>query len=291
MQERLLQLSSQAQAAFLSASNRVELEDMYRTYLGKKGELNTILQELPKLPTGDRSAMGRIANEVKKALLVLYEEQKKKLSEEHISTLEEKETIDITLPSPERTLGHFHPITQFKKEILDLFTYLGFQEFDAPFVETDAYNFELLNMPKNHPARDLWDTLYVVPNGQKYQPGELLLRTHTSNMQVRAMEEMKPPLRVMTFDRCFRYEMLDARHSHTFSQFEVLYVDTNVTMKTLKGLSDYFLKAIFGEKACSRFRPKYYPFVEPGVGVDALCVFCNGKGCKVCSNVGWFEIA
>ncbi|HCB22897.1 TPA: phenylalanine--tRNA ligase subunit alpha, partial [Candidatus Daviesbacteria bacterium] len=150
-------------------------------------------------------------------------------------------------------------------------------------IDTDFNNFEVLNIPQNHPARDLWDTFYINKN--------LLLRTHTSNAQIRILKQNKPPVRMMSIGRCFRYEAVDARHEHTFEQFELVYVDKNVSMANLQYLSEYLLQAIFGPEIKVRLKPKYYPFVEPGVGVDGLCIFCKGKGCKVCGGIGWLELA
>ncbi len=186
--------------------------------------------------------------------------------------------------------GHLHPVTSFENQIIDIFGKINFQQFDSPQIETDYYNFQALNIPENHPARDLWDTLYI-ESSYKDLSGKLLLRTHTSDFQNRTMKAQKPPIRFINVGRCFRYENLDARHEHTFDQFDLIYVDEDVSMANLQYLSEYFLKSVFGPDIKVRMRPKYYPFVEPGVGVDGLCIFCKGKGCKICGGVGWLELA
>jgi len=196
------------------------------------------------------------------------------------------------LPCFPRNFPNSHlPRNKKSGHYLTLFDKLGFQQFDAPHVDTDEYNFELLNIPAEHPARDLWDTLYIDSKNSGIQPGKLLLRTHTSNAQIRAMRDIKTPLRMMSLGRCFRYEAVDARHNHTFEQFEIVYVDKRVSMTNLQYLSETFLKAIFGPEIKTRLRPKYFPFVEPGAGVEGECVFCKGKGCRICGGVGWLELA
>ncbi len=260
-----------------------ELEAVRLRYLGRNGILNQLIAEIPELPRPeDRKRAGEYLNEVKERIEKHLAEKGQKIKEQLLEEIG-KRAFDITAPGEKPILGAVHPLTKFREFVRDVFTQLGFEEVYAPHLENDEFNFSLLNMPPDHPARDLWDTLYL-------EDGRLM-RTHTSNMQVREMRKRKPPIRVMTFDRCFRYENMDPHHSHTFTQFEVLYVDQDVSMAQLKFLSDLFLKLVFGEKTATRFRPKYYPFVEPGVGVDALCPFCEGRGCKVCGMEGWFEIA
>lgn len=251
-----------------------QLEAIRIAYLGREGRVNQLLAEIPELSRAeDRKDAGRLINEVKLKIEEALARRDGELKKASLRELE-KEPFDITAPGistapPEP--GSSHPLTQLKQFVIETFSSLGFEEVSAPHLETDDYNFGLLNVPSDHPARDLWDTLYL-------EDGRLL-RTHTSNMQVRQMREKKPPIRVMTFDRCFRYENLDPQHSHTFTQFEILYVDQHVSMANLRFLSDYFLKRLLGEKTKTRFRPKYYPFVEPGVGVDAF------------GPNGWIEVA
>lgn len=265
------------------ATSVSQLEKLRLHYLGRNGVVNQFLAEIPKLPREeDRKKAGAYLNEAKGKIEGALARQDAQLKKKELRQWK-KEPFDITAPGKKVRLGTVHPLTQLRELVRDTFTQLGFEEVYAPHLETDDYNFGLLNIPPDHPARDLWDTLYL-------EDGRAL-RTHTSNLQVREMRKGKPPIRVMSFDRCFRYENVDSHHSHTFSQFDLLYVDKGVSMTHLRFLSDFFLKRVFGEKTRTRFRPKYYPFVEPGVGIDALCPFCEGKGCKVCGREGWFEIA
>ena len=267
-----------ARASFLA-----DLEEVRLRHLGRNGVINQLLSEIPELPRQeDRKTAGGLINSVKEKIGNALEEKDRELKKKDLKEID-RSSFDITSPGISPRVGSTHPLTQFREFVRDTFSRLGFEEVYAPHLEEDEYNFGLLNIPPDHPSRDLWDTLYL-------EDGRAM-RTHTSNMQVREMRRRKPPIRVMTFDRCFRYENLDPHHSHTFTQFEVLYVDKDVSMGQLRFLSDLFLKAVLGEKTRTRFRPKYYPFVEPGVGVDALCPFCEGKGCRVCGMEGWFEIA
>lgn len=277
------EVGTNAISEIAQVTNSKQLEAIRLRYLGRSGTINQLVGEIPELPRQeDRKKAGEYLNEVKRRIESRIAEMDRQLKVQFVADIG-KEAFDVTAPGEKPVIGATHPLTKFRKFVRDTFAQLGFEEVYAPHLENDDFNFGLLNMPPEHPARDLWDTLYL-------EDGRLL-RTHTSNMQVREMRKKKPPIRVMTFDRCFRYENMDPHHSHTFTQFEVLYVDKDVSMAQLKFLSDLFLKLVFGEKTRTRFRPKYYPFVEPGVGVDALCPFCEGKGCKICGMEGWFEIA
>lgn len=260
-----------------------DLEKIRPAYLGRNGIINQLLDEIPELPRQeDRKQAGILINTVKNKIETSLAKKDGELRQKSLKNID-RQVFDVTAPGEKTGVGAVHPLTQFREFVRDSFTKLGFEEVYAPHLESDDYNFGLLNIPPDHPSRDLWDTLYL-------EDGRAM-RTHTSNMQVREMRKRKPPIRVMTFDRCFRYENVNPHHSHTFTQFEVLYIDRDISMAQLRFLSDLFLKLVLGEKTRTRFRPKYYPFVEPGVGVDALCPFCEGKGCKVCGMGGWFEIA
>ncbi len=267
-----------------------ELDEIFLELFGKNGEIALLPKNFSELTKEELKKVGPLFNLIKNKLEKEIEKRRSEIREKSYQELEneefKKEKVEI-----KNRQGHLHLATRFKQEIIELFSKLGFQQFDAPHIELDKYNFEDLNIPKNHPSRDMWDTLYIDNSNLKVEPGSMLLRTHTSNFWPRLMEKGEIPIKAMSFDRCFRYEAVDARHSHTFNQFEIAVVSQNVSMANLKYLSDYFLKAILGKEAKSRFRPKYYPFVEPGVGIDSLCVFCHGKGCKICSGTGWFEIA
>ena len=267
-----------------------ELDDIFLALFGKNGEITLLPKEFSKLTPSEKQKIGPLFNAVKTELESAIEKRREEIREVGYAELT-GEGLDLQPVEVKPRKGHLHPITQFEKEIIDLFSKLGFQQFDAPHVDTDEYNFELLNIPAEHPARDLWDTLYIDSKNSGIQPGKLLLRTHTSNAQIRAMRDIKTPLRMMSLGRCFRYEAVDARHNHTFEQFEIVYVDKRVSMTNLQYLSETFLKAIFGPEIKTRLRPKYFPFVEPGAGVEGECVFCKGKGCRICGGVGWLELA
>lgn len=293
MVDKISQIQHKYLDKISQAENLKELDEIFLALFGKNGEVSFLPKEFSKLTKEELKKVGPLFNQVKLKLEQSIEEHRHLVREKSYLALENEK---FTLPPPlagqaKKRQGHLHLATQFKKEIVDLFGKLGFEQFDAPHIELDKYNFADLNIPKDHPSRDMWDTLYIDTGNLKVEPGSILLRTHTSNFWPRLMEKGQTPIRAMSFDRCFRYEALDARHSHTFNQFEIAVVSKTVSMANLKYLSDYFLKAILGEEAKSRFRPKYYPFVEPGVGIDCLCVFCHGRGCKICSGTGWFEIA
>ncbi len=282
MLEKIKKLRQKFEKELASAKSQKEIEELGWKYLGRKGVIKQLFKQLASLPLEEKKKTGPVLNDFKKFVELRLKEAKPGQQEEETAQIE-------LLPYWKSQFGRLHPIEWMRQRVLNIFHHLGFVEFKGPHIEDDWFNFAGLNIPPGHPARDLWDTLYL--NRKDEKGNSLLLRTHTSNIQLRALEKYGVPLRVMAFDRCFRREILDPRHSHTFSQFEVLVVDKGINMNHLKWLSDYFLKQILGEVTESRFRPKYYPFVEPGVGVDAKCVFCQGKGCPICSYSGWFEIA
>lgn len=292
MEQQLHQIQKVYLEKIHTAQSLKELDKIFLELFGKNGVVTKLPKDFPKLTQEERRIVGPLFNTLKQELEKEIEQRRTKVRELSYKKLEEETfTIQDQATAAKKRQGHLHLATQFKKEITDLFDKLGFSEFDAPHIEWDKYNFEDLNIPKDHPSRDMWDTLYIDSSKLGVEPGQMLLRTHTSNFWPRLMEKGQTPIRAMSFDRCFRYEAVDARHSHTFNQFEIAVVGKNITMANLKYLSDYLLRAILGKEAKSRFRPKYYPFVEPGVGIDSLCVFCHGKGCKICSGTGWFEIA
>ena len=291
MEQKISKIEKDYSEKIQKAQSLKELDGIFLALFGKNGELDLLPKEFSKLSPDERCRIGPLFNAVKQELEKTIEVRRNEIREQsYIKLVDEKLDLAETTQIKQRQ-GHLHLATQFKKEIIDLFENLGFYQFDAPHVEWDKYNFETLNIPKDHPSKDMWDTLYIDTSKLGVEPGQMLLRTHTSNFWSRLMEKGQTPIRAMSFDRCFRYEAVDARHSHTFNQFEIAVVGENITMANLKYLSDCLLKTILGEEAKSRFRPKYYPFVEPGVGIDSLCVFCHGKGCKICSGTGWFEIA
>ncbi len=291
MEDRIQNIQKDYLNKINQAKSLKELDGIFLELFGKNGALDLLPKEFSKLSSEERRQVGPLFNQVKQKLEKAINDQRGLIREETYQKLA-NEKLELTDKTEiKKRNGHLHPVTQLLNKTIDLFSKLGFERFDAPHIDTDENNFELLNIPKGHPARDLWDTLYIDPKNLEVSPGKLLLRTHTSNGQVRAMRQLKPPMRVMIIDRCFRYENLDARHEHTLEQFEIVYIDKGVNMANLQYLSEYFFQGILGKDIKARLRPKYYPFVEPGAGVDGVCIFCKGKGCNVCGGTGWLELA
>lgn len=300
MEEKLKKIQQNYSEKIHTALTLKELDEIFLALFGKKGMITVLPKEFSKLSEEQRHKIGPLFNAAKQNMEIAVEIRRSEVRETSYAKLD-TEKLDLSVSKISHRTGHLHPVTKLENEIVELFSKLGFKQYSAPHIDTEKYNFELLNIPKGHPARDLWDTLYIDTQNisgacdnsvvLKATPGELLLRTHTSNAQVRIMTEMKPPIRMMIIDRCFRYENVDARHEHTLDQFEIVYIDKGVSMANLQYLSEYFFKGILGQDIKARLRPKYYPFVEPGAGVDGLCIFCKGKGCKVCGGLGWLELA
>ncbi|MHB1417402.1 MAG: phenylalanine--tRNA ligase subunit alpha, partial [Chloroflexota bacterium] len=238
------------------------------------------------LPAAERPAAGQKANEVKGAIEQAFADRMEEIRRASLSLAQQAERIDVTLPGRSPLLGQVHPTTRIVKEILDAFSAMGFQVVEGPEVEWDYYNFEALNIPPDHPARDMWDTFYVAGRAR---PGDMLLRTHTSPNQIRVMEKTQPPVRVVVPGKCYRYEATDATHESEFFQIEGLAVDKHITMADLKGVLADFARTIFGADRKVRFRCDYFPFVEPGVEVAVSCWNCKGEGCRLCHE-GWLEI-
>lgn len=270
------------------ATDLKELDQIFLALFGKNGEITKLPKEFSKLSADERREVGPLFNTIKKSLEESIEARRKEVREESYQKLETEE-FDLKAGEIKKRTGHLHPLTAFEQKIADHFTKLGFQQYDAPQIDTDYMTFQVLNIPEDSPARDLQDTFYL-DNKSPNPKDKLVLRSHTSNSEVRIMKEFKPPIRMMVIGRCFRYENLDARHEHTFDQFEIVYIDKGVNMGNLQYLSEYFLKEVFGTEIKARLRTKYYPQVEPGAGIDGLCIFCKGKGCKVCGGVGWLEL-
>ena len=266
-----------------------ELEFWRVRYLGKKSQLNEILRGLSRLPIAERKAVGASANEVKANLGNSLKQKEQALREAELKASTGKEGIDISLPGRPFPVGHFHPITQVLYEINDIFVSMGFEVVEGPEVEWDYYNFEALNIPKEHPARDTMATLWI---DYKTENGErpMLLRTHTSPMQIRVMEKVRPPLRIVVPGKVYRYEATDATHIPMFYQLEGLAVDEGITMADLKGTLYEFARRFFGQDRRVRFRCDYFPFVEPGVEMAIECAVCKGEGCRLCGSSGWIEI-
>ena len=302
MRKELQDLEKKFTTEIESAQSLKDLDGLYLKLFGKTGEVTLFPKNFSKLSKEELKLIGPLFNKTKKQLELAISDRRrsvklagfKKILQEPLGLKKITAKSLAEIKSSKRQ-GRLHIITQFEEEIIRAFSKLGFEQFEAPQIDSDRYNFELLNIPAEHPARDLWDTLYISDEErvkrEEINPGKMLLRTHTSNGQVRIMENMKPPFRQMILGRCYRYENTDARHEHTFEQFEIVYVDKGLSMANLLYLSEYFFQAIFGYDVKARLKPKYYPFVEPGAGVDGLCIFCKGKGCKVCGGVGWLELA
>jgi phenylalanyl-tRNA synthetase alpha chain len=269
-------------------NNINELESWRVRYLGKKSELTKVLRGLGTLPLEERKAVGAHANELKSYLESSLSQKGEALQEVQLATVK-GEAIDITLPSRHLPIGHLHPITQTVEEICDIFTSMGFQVVEGPDVEWDYYNFEALNIPEEHPARDTMSTSWV---DLKSEQGErpMLLRTHTTSVTARVVENMQPPIRVVEPGKVYRYEASDATHVPMFHQIDGFAVDRGITMADLKGTLYEFARRFFGDDRKVRFRCDYFPFVEPGVEMAIECIVCNGKGCRLCGNTGWIEI-
>ncbi|MGQ9546450.1 MAG: phenylalanine--tRNA ligase subunit alpha [Dehalococcoidia bacterium] len=287
MVEQLKQLCAQALAELSKVDNLKELEAWRIRYLGKKSNLTLILRSIGSLLPEERRRIGARANEVKEALEAALTEKEKSLQEALLISSQEFQRLDVTLPGRPLPLGRLHPTTQALNEICDVFKSMGFQVIEGPDVEWDYYNFEALNIPQHHPARDMFATLWIdTAAGAKAR----LLRTHTSPMQIRLMEKERPPIRAIVPGRVYRYEATDATHESMFYQVEGLAVDTNITMADLKGVLFEFCHCVFGEERKVRFRCDYFPFVEPGVEVAIACSACDGTGCRLCGYSGWIEI-
>ena len=287
MLEELERLKAKAIAELDSIDNLRELEEWRVRYLGRKGSLTSILRGLGALPLEERRAVGAAANEVKAAFEIGLKEREEALREQNLAVALEQTRLDITLPGYPVSLGRLHPTTQIMREICDIFVSMGFQVVEGPEVEWDYYNFEALNIPKDHPARDMWATLWIDTEDDERS---MLLRTHTSPMQIRVMEKTRPPVRVIVPGKVYRYEATDATHESMFYQIEGLAVDEGITLGDLKGTLFDFARRLFGEGRKARFRCDYFPFVEPGVEMAIDCLVCQGAGCRLCSYTGWLEI-
>lgn len=282
MKQQLEQIKTAALEAIKAAENSADCENIRVKYLGKKGELTAILKMMGGLSPEERPIMGQLVNtakaEVEAALGVKVTEMQAAAEELKLK----EETIDITMPAKADKIGKLHPLNTVLNDMIDIFQSMGFDVVDGPEVETDHYNFECLNVPADHPARDMQDTFYLAEN--------ILLRTQTSAAQIRTMETRKPPIRVICPGRVFRADEVDATHSPVFHQIEGLVVDKGVTMCDLKGVLEQFAHEIYGPDTKVKFRPSFFPFTEPSVEVDVSCSECGGKGCRVCKGAGWIEI-
>lgn len=283
---RLQELKNRVLAELAGIQDTSGLQSWRVAVLGKKGALTDVLREVGRLPADERPAVGQAANVVKGELESALGQREQEIKARELARALEAERLDVSLPGRPPPVGLLHPTTQVVQRIVSIFSGMGYQVVEGPEVELDYYNFEALNIPPDHPARDMWDTFYV-RQGEKQ---DVLLRTHTSPMQVRVMEKTQPPVRVIVPGRCYRYEAQDATHESQFFQIEGLAVDEGITLADLKGTLATFARQMFGPETRIRFRCDYFPFVEPGVEMSVTCVTCKGAGCRVCKGTGWLEL-
>ncbi len=286
MQSKFEQLKTEALLAIKNVKDKLQLEEVENKILGRKqGELTNLMKDLKNVGDDVRKSLGQLANEVKQAIEKEIAEKRATFSSAEWQEKIEQERIDISEPAlPKKPVGHLHPNTLIQRDLEDLFSSMGFSVLDGPELESDYYNFSALNIPETHPARDMQDTFYIKGHSN------FVMRTHTSPMQVRAMQKYGAPLRVIVPGKCYRNEATDVRHEHTFYQMEGLVVDKNINFSHLKGVLEVVAKHLYGDETKVRLRPKFYPFVEPGVNGEVTCFTCKGKGCKLCKNTGWLEV-
>ena len=282
--QELEALQKKAESELKKIQDAVSLQSWRATFLNRSSDVMTIFKRLSEAPKEERPKIGQFANQVKTALETQFEKKENSIKQADLEANLQNECLDVTLPGREPARGRLHIQTLVLREIYRIFAEMGFQVYRSPEVESDENNFELLNMPAHHPARDLWDTFFTT------KPG-VIMRTHTSPGQVRAMREFAPePIRVALPGMCYRYEQIDASHEIQFNQVELLAVGKNITFADMKGTLEEFAKRMYGEDVRTRMRPSYFPFVEPGGEMDVECFMCAGKGCSVCGGKGWLEI-
>ena len=281
MQEKFDLLLNKANEKLLNVSSVKDLTDLKVEFLGKNGEITALLRGMKDVAPDQRSAFGKAINELKEKVESLFNLKEKELKDSELKNKLNSEAVDITLPGKQLPLGSLHPLNIVKNKIFNAFCGMGFEVFEGPEIDSDYYCFQALNIPKDHPARDMQDTFYITDN--------ILLRPHTSPGQVRTMENKKPPIKILSPGRVYRADD-DASHSPMFHQIEGLVVDKGVSLCDLQGLLDEFVKQIFDSDTKTRFRPSYFPFTEPSVEVDVTCCKCHGKGCSLCKGTGWIEI-
>ncbi|SCY80240.1 phenylalanine--tRNA ligase subunit alpha [Alkaliphilus peptidifermentans] len=282
MEAKLMELEKKAKAEIEEANSSDELERVRVKYLGKKGELTEVLRGMGSLTAEERPLVGKIANEVRGSIETLLQQAKESIKTKELQHKLQAEALDVTMPGKQVAIGKKHPLTKGMDELKNIFIGMGFKVVEGPEVDTVHYNFDALNSPKNHPSRDMSDTFYITE--------DILLRCHTSTVQIRSMENMKPPIRIISPGRCFRNDTPDATHSPMFHQLEGLVVDKGITLGDLKGTLEVFVKHFFGSHTKIKFRPHHFPFTEPSAEVDASCFKCAGEGCSVCKGSGWIEL-
>ena len=282
MKEQLEAIRQEAEAALQTCTDAKQLDAIRVQYLGKKGALTAILKQMGYLSAEERPVIGQLANAVRSDIEYEITKQQAAIAEAALEQKLQSETLDITLPGKQKKIGGLHPLTIVENEIKEIFLGMGFSVADGPEVEYDYYNFEALNLPPDHPARDTQDTFYITDN--------ILLRTQTSSVQVHVMEQQKPPIRVISPGRVFRSDAIDATHSPLFHQVEGLVVDKGITMADLKGTLELLMQRLYGDDCKIRLRPHHFPFTEPSAEVDVMCYNCYGKGCRLCKGEGYIEL-
>ncbi len=281
MKEKMDGIKNSALQMIAEATTSAELNNVRVKYLGKSGEISLLMRDMANVPKEERPNMGKLVNELRGVVEGALNEKSAKIEQEEKLARLKAEEIDVTLPSNGANVGTLHPLTLIKNELIDIFTGMGFTVAEGPEIESDLYNFQLLNVPKDHPARDMQDTFYVNDN--------IVLRTQTSAVQARIMQNQQPPIRIVSPGKVYRSDD-DASHSPIFNQFEGLAIDKHITMGDLQGCLQTFAEKIFSKDTKVRLRPSYFPFTEPSVEVDVTCSMCHGKGCRVCKGTGWVEI-
>ena len=282
MQQKIEEIRLRALNELKNVSDSKALDELRVKILGKKGDLTGILRSMGQVAADLRPKVGQWVNETRESIENAINEAQKQIAQQELERKLESEKLDVTLPVEGRSEGSLHPMSLVLEKLFDIFTGMGFEAVEGPEVEYDHYNFELMNIPKNHPARDAQDTFYVDDN--------IVLRTHTSPVQARIMTTRKPPIRIVSFGRVYRADEADATHSPVFHQLEGLVIDENISMGDLKGTLDTFARRLYGEGVTTRFRPSFFPFTEPSVEVDLTCAACRGKGCRICKGTGWIEV-
>lgn len=282
MKEQLKSIEERAKAELSQISDTKLLEEFRVKFLGKKGEITSILKQMGKLSAEERPVIGQLANKVRADIEEALSERKAELKSKLEEMRLKEEALDVTLPGKSQKIGRAHPLEVTLEQVEEVFLGMGFDIVEGPEVETDHYCFEALNMPKHHPARDTQDTFYINEN--------VLLRTQTSSVQIRTMEKMKPPIRIISTGRVYRSDAVDATHSPLFHQIEGLVIDKGITMADLKGTLELLMKRLYGEDAKIRLRPHHFPYTEPSAEVDLMCFNCHGKGCSMCKQEGWVEL-
>ena len=281
MEQKINALKEQMEQALGAVQSQQQLAEFWQNYLGKKGSIAGLMKELGSVAKEDRPAMGKFINQFKAYAEERYQQVRTEMDQKELAQRNQSEQVDITMPAVKRPAGALHPITIVKDQMIDVFAGMGFEIYEGPEIEDDDHNFTRLNVPKNHPARDMQDTFYVAE--------DIVLRTHTSPGQIRVMDAEKPPIKVLVPGRVFRSDS-DATHSPMFHQMEGLVVDKKITLCDLQGMLDQFVKKIFGSGVKTRLRPSYFPFTEPSVEVDVSCFECGGAGCGLCKGTGWIEV-